>query len=110
VQTLANSRSSNLSLLSDFCYVVVVPFVLTLYPTLIMSIPSQSVDGIGIANLPNQVRLLLVAKEIRSSDGFNQNRGTRLSQNMVLTSPSWLLVGLIDFLNISGVILCLTLR
>ena len=53
------------------------------------------IDGIGIANLPNQVRLLTVAKETRISDAFNQNRGTRLSQNVVLTSPLWLLVSLI---------------
>jgi hypothetical protein len=67
-------------------------------------------DGIGIANLPNQVRLLTVAKETRISDVFNQNRGTKLSQNVVLTSPLWLLVGLMGFANISDVPLCHTLR
>ena len=59
------------------------------------------IDGIGIANLPNQVRLLTIAKETRSSDAFNQNRGTKLSQNVVLTSPLWLLVGLMSFVIVT---------
>ena len=74
-----------------------------------MSIPAP-VDGIGIANLPNQVRLLTVAKETRISDALNQNRGTRLSQNVVLTSPLWLLVSLMCLVNIADVFLHHTLR
>ena len=68
------------------------------------------VDGIGIANLPNQVCLLTVANETRISDAFNKNRGTRLSQNVVPTSPLWLSVGLISFANITHVPLRHTLR
>ena len=68
------------------------------------------IDGIGIANLPNQVRLLTAAKETRISDAFNQNRGTRLSQNVVLTSPLWLLVGLMGLANEIHVPLRHTLR
>ena len=68
------------------------------------------IDGIGIANLPNQVRLLTVAKETRISDAFKLNRGTRLSQNVVLTSPLWLLVGLMGLANEIHVPLRHTLR
>ena len=75
-----------------------------------MSTMLATADGIGIANLPNQVRFLTVAKETRISDAFNQNRGTRLSQNVVLTSPLWLLVGLMDLANTTDVPLCHTLR
>lgn len=56
-----------------------------------MAAPAPSVDGIGIANLPNQVSIFLAYRWRRLLTKY-VNRGTKLSPNVGLTLQSWLLV------------------
>lgn len=60
-------------------------------PTSSMAIPTPSFDGIGIANLPNQV-CENSRRAALHADASNYDRGIRLSQSVVGTSPLWLLV------------------
>jgi hypothetical protein len=56
-----------------------------------MAAPLPPSDGIGIANLPNQVCFFLSYVHLVFTQP-NFNRDTRLSPNVVLILRSWLLV------------------